>query len=699
MASERIHRVTTFDVEEDPSPAQPRREPLAVDLQKRRPGRPRGAKGKTLRADSRLQTTDFQFLRAVIEGITPKEAADRYLAHRGAIEGRAAATLARDLMRDVASKIGSMREAEEAEQARKALDAINAPTQAAAPGPTLEEFATRYDDGMYSQAELLELYKEEYPAAEVAGVGDGVSIEDKVASLNWLMMRLATRPTANEPCDLWIHDGIAKPLKLLKVTTLGDLVEWINRNGARWFDDLPGVGRTRAERIVTFLQEHASDLGRRLQPSLVTGVPGAPSAARSLAVRGAPIGRALIPLDELRDHTWPPALLGTQGEYRGDVVNGYRVNSDLEAVDQWLRLIELKSAHTFDSYKRAIERLYLWSVMVKGKPLSSLAQSDFLDYAAFLRKPPADWCSKRPAMRSSKEWRPLRGPMTESNIRQNFIAIGAMFRDWHKTGYLRMNNVPSTIGDKKLERARLDVNRSFTNQDLALIRLTLEQMPDGMAKRRLRAILLLLQTAGLRRAEAVGLTWGEVHFMRDGLNISHTRAVTFFGKGRKERTVPLHDTTLAALEAHYEDRMALIAQGKLPEVDANLPRTETPLLSVLEDRLTRAEAGPGFAPQDAPRAGNRTGALSANRLYQVLKTFFEKVAERPELVEGGANFRKASTHWLRHTFAHQAVRSANGELPVVQALLGHADISTTGIYVKSDKTALADAVRALTPAV
>lgn len=696
MVSERIHRVTTFDAEEATPEVQPRAVVLRSDREKRRPGRPRGAAGKTLRLDNRLQTTDFHFLRAVIEGIAPKAAADRYLAHRGPIEGREAATLARDLMRDVASKIESMKEAAELVEARKALAAINAPAQAVATGPSLEDFAAQHDDG-FSQAELMELYLEKYPAP--AGVGAGVSVKDKLAGLAWLMMRLAAHPTSHEPCDLWIHKPIADQLKTLDVVTLGDLVAWINRNGARWYDLLPGVGRTRAERIKSFLNGHAEDLGQRLLPRLVAGEANSPSTERALTVKASPLSRALVPLDELLDQTWPLSLQGGSGEYRGELSNGYGATSDIQAVTEWLKIIGLKSANTFDSYRRAVERLFLWAVMVKGKPLSSLAQSDFVDYAAFLRDPPADWCSRTPAMRGSKDWRPLRGPMGESNIRQNFIAIGAMFRAWHKTGYLRINTVPEGIVDSKFKKPKMNVRRSFTNQDLDLIRSTMDAMPDGMEKRRLRAILLLLQTAGLRRAEAVGLTWGQVHFMREGLDVTRTMGVTFDGKGRKQRTVPLHDTTVAALEAHYEDRVTLISAGRLPEVDASLTRADTPLLSVLEDRLTRTEAGPGMAPQDAPRSGNRTGALSASRLYGLLKAFFKKVAERPELATGHADFLKASTHWLRHTFAHQAVKAANGELPVVQALLGHADISTTGIYVKSDDTALADAVRALTPAV
>ena len=44
---------------------------------------------------------------------------------------------------------------------------------------------------------------------------------------------------------------------------------------------------------------------------------------------------------------------------------------------------------------------------------------------------------------------------------------------------------------------------------------------------------------------------------------------------------------------------------------------------------------------------------------------------------------RASTHWLRHTYAHKALEAAGGNLSVVQELLGHKNINTTAIYVKA----------------
>ena len=77
--------------------------------------------------------------------------------------------------------------------------------------------------------------------------------------------------------------------------------------------------------------------------------------------------------------------------------------------------------------------------------------------------------------------------------------------------------------------------------------------------------------------------------------------------------------------------------------------------------------------------------MSAARIYGLLKEFFRKCAK----IAGpkSSDFLAASTHWMRHTFAHDTIAASDGQdgaLSVAQALLGHADINTTMIYVKAE---------------
>ena len=69
-----------------------------------------------------------------------------------------------------------------------------------------------------------------------------------------------------------------------------------------------------------------------------------------------------------------------------------------------------------------------------------------------------------------------------------------------------------------------------------------------------------------------------------------------------------------------------------------------------------------------------------------LKRFFRRAAREitREDPKAATRFERASAHWLRHTHGWHAV-AANVPIEVVQNNLGHASLSTTTIYVTSEK--------------
>ena len=157
--------------------------------------------------------------------------------------------------------------------------------------------------------------------------------------------------------------------------------------------------------------------------------------------------------------------------------------------------------------------------------------------------------------------------------------------------------------------------------------------PDSPAGLRDRALLELLYATGARISEAVGLAVDDLD--RD----SH--CVRLFGKGRKERIVPVGRCARDALDAYLVRGRPLLAQrGRgAPEV----------FLNTLGRPLSRQSA------------------------WGVLR----QAAERAGLGEG----RHVSPHTLRHSFATHLL-AGGADVRVVQEMLGHASVTTTQIYTK-----------------
>lgn len=143
-----------------------------------------------------------------------------------------------------------------------------------------------------------------------------------------------------------------------------------------------------------------------------------------------------------------------------------------------------------------------------------------------------------------------------------------------------------------------------------------------------RAILETMYATGLRASELTGLPAAGFD-----LDLGLLRV---FGKGRKERLVPLGSQAQAWIRRYL------------------------------------AEARPGLARGRAGRAlflSSRGGRLSSMGLWGLV---------RRHAVKAGLD-RVLTPHVLRHSFAsHLLERGA--DLRALQAMLGHADISTTQIY-------------------
>jgi len=165
---------------------------------------------------------------------------------------------------------------------------------------------------------------------------------------------------------------------------------------------------------------------------------------------------------------------------------------------------------------------------------------------------------------------------------------------------------------------------------------------DALALRD-RALFELAYSSGLRLSELAGVDV-------DRLDLA-TAEVRVWGKGAKERIVPVGAAAIAAIRAWLPLRAAL------PEVDAKA--------------LFVGREGRRIAPRTIQRR------LAAWAIRQGL----------PQHVH---------PHMLRHSFASHVLQSS-GDLRAVQEMLGHASIASTQVYTHLDFQALAKVYDAAHP--
>lgn len=150
---------------------------------------------------------------------------------------------------------------------------------------------------------------------------------------------------------------------------------------------------------------------------------------------------------------------------------------------------------------------------------------------------------------------------------------------------------------------------------------------EGFRGLRDRAILQVMYAAGLRVSEVVGLKLADLD-RKKGL-------VAPLGKGQKRRLVPLGEHALDALDAYLRVR------GEHPRA----------------------------AGSNAVFLSPRGGSLTRQAVWKMLGGY----------ARGAGVTKPSSPHKLRHSFATHLLEGG-ADLRSVQALLGHADISTTEIY-------------------
>lgn len=292
------------------------------------------------------------------------------------------------------------------------------------------------------------------------------------------------------------------------------------------------------------------------------------------------------------------------------------LNSDIAAFRHYLQSERGMSDNTVQAYGRDLDRFTRWCGLVRYTEYAAPTLKDLARYLAFLH---------------DEELAP-------PSIARHLVSLKMFYR------FLRLEERADAGAVDLLGSPKLWERIPQVLPPHAVDELLKAPQPGDRFYLRDRALLETLYATGCRASEVTGLRLADVY-----LDAGFCRA---FGKGSKQRVVPLGRPAIAALRDYLAEgrpqRAAVVSQPALE------PLPSAHLFTTKSGRpLTRIH------------------------LWSLVKKYCKR-AGLPSTV---------SPHTLRHSFATHLL-SGGADLRTVQELLGHASIRTTQHYTHVDRDRL-----------
>jgi integrase/recombinase XerD len=277
----------------------------------------------------------------------------------------------------------------------------------------------------------------------------------------------------------------------------------------------------------------------------------------------------------------------------------------LERFSDFLALEQGSSPRTSDAYSRDVERLALYAIAKGARAPSDISSRLLREFVYHLKDL----------------------GLAPASIRRNVSSVRTSFRFLLGDGHV-VRDPSERLETPKRWRSLPDV---LSVDEVGQL-LAAPSLDEPFAFRD-RALLELAYGAGLRVSEWITISVRDVLF-DEGL-------VRVFGKGSKERLVPIGRSAIGAVAIYLRE---------------------------LRPRLERGE-GKGILILNA-----RGRPLTRMGAWKILRHH----VERAQIT------KHVSPHTLRHSFATHLLEGG-ADLRAVQEMLGHADISTTQIYTHVDR--------------
>lgn len=299
-----------------------------------------------------------------------------------------------------------------------------------------------------------------------------------------------------------------------------------------------------------------------------------------------------------------------------------------------------------DDKPQAMLDAYLESLVVERAASEHTIRGYRTDLEAFLR-----WCTRKGVDPFSATHRQLRAYLGEmdtaryarSTINRRLSSIRGFYRWMNLVGEMDANPAEALSGPKQGRHLPHVLKADEMNR---LLSVHDGQAADGESanpspdEQRDRALLEFLYASGARISEAAMLKVQDIDL--------ESKQVKLFGKGRKERIVPLHGICVAAMKEYLEGGRSKLLEGKPPT-----------------DRVFVSSRGKPMGPD------------SLRKRYK-------------SAVNAAGLDASLSPHDMRHTFATDLL-DGHADLRSVQEMLGHASLSTTQVYTHLSPARLKEA--------
>jgi integrase len=519
------------------------------------------------------------------------------------------------------------------------------------------------------------LYRADYPQTRSLARRTQRNVrlrERQLAALSVVERLLVLDPKRSDAVDAWFDPVLAGRLRAGDIFTIDDLIDRVQTLGHGWWSGIPRLGAKGAARITDWLGRQAIALGM----------------------------------------AWSADALKPRGSRDRNLTG---VDNDYAAITQWLNA-RATSADTKRSYRKEAERLLLWAILERRKPLSSLIVEDCIAYRDWLAAlgrteveawpwhlPQSAWIGPRSTERLSPEWRPFDGPLKTISQRHARVVVQSLFQWLTDQCYLLANpwkgvardatvlahgGVGAGDDDEPIDQELLEAHtsqtdirdRTLSQSQWATVLAFVAALPDNVARERLQFIFMFAYGTGLRASELVSALTGQLRRYETGEGETYDMLVVR-GKGRRIRSVPMPPPVMTALSAY------LIKRGLDPNPYA-LPNTTRMIGLLRAKKVSQAEKArraalretglPIATATDKPEPG-----LTREALYRLLKDCFAGIGAMltdQGKLDDARKLEAASTHWLRHTCGSHAV-AAGASIQTVQHNLGHASVNTTTIYM------------------